>query len=64
MLIGLDSFFRHYPTMVSGSAEKLGEKDKPSHQGKTGPGEEWGNGKEGLNKVKIKERERDGGRKR
>lgn len=44
--------------MVSGSAEKLGEKDKPSHQGKTGPGEERGNGKEGLNKVKIKERAR------
>lgn len=43
--------------MVSGSAEKLGEKDKWSHQGKAGPGEEWGNGKEGLNKVKIKERE-------
>lgn len=42
--------------MVSGSAEKLGEKDKWSHQGKTEPGEEWGNGKEGLNKVKIKER--------
>lgn len=28
--------------VVSGPAEKLGEKDKWSHQGKTGPGEEWG----------------------
>lgn len=44
-------------TLVSGSADRFGEKDKWSNQGKTGPGEERGSGKEALNKGKIRERE-------